>query len=116
VVELKTGHVKTNFLQNVQEKKPKLATGSIYEPAREKMEQILRTEAFEGNGLDPHAFARSVVRDILRASPPRVVYRGDSAWGAKWIPMLPLGMLDGMMKRTFGLDVVERMLKAARVH
>ena len=62
VVELKTGLVRTKFSSNVNEnKKPILHEGSIYEPARNKMEKILRSEAFDGKGTDPHAWAKLVV-------------------------------------------------------
>ena len=112
VVELKIGLGRTKFSTNVNEsRKPDLCDGSIYEPARESTVKILRSEAFDGNGTDPHVRAKSVVNNILKKSPPMYVYRGESAWYARVIHMAPAGMLNGAIKKAIGLDVVEQVLK-----
>lgn len=116
VIELKTGNVNTNFSTNLNENRnPALLGGSIYEPAREKLENILRSEAFDGNGSDPHVWAQGVVSDVLKKHPPTHVYRGESAWFARILPMLPFGILDGKLKKVIGLDVVEKSLEQSRV-
>ena len=86
----------------------------MYEPAREKMEKILRSEAVDGQGMDPDKWARAVVSDVLKKHPPYYVYQGDSAWAARVIPMLPAGMLNGTIKKAIGLDVAERVLKSTQ--
>ena len=112
VIELKTGLVRTNFSNNVNsDQKPGLRKGSIYEPARNRMDEILRSEAFNGQGMDVHTYAKLVAGDILKKHPPLQIYRGDSAWYARIIPMLPFGMLNGTLKKVLGLDVVEQMLR-----
>lgn len=112
VIELKTGLIRTNFSNTANASKGSLLRpGSMYEPAREKMERILRADAFAGNGTDPAEFAEGVVTDILKRHPPTHIYRGESAWFARVMPMLPFGIFDSMIKKAIGLDEVETMLK-----
>ena len=47
VVELKTGGVKTNVVNNVRAKQPELPESSIYQPAKDQVEKALRCEYFE---------------------------------------------------------------------
>ena len=116
VIELKTGLVRTKFSSNVNSnKKSILRAGSIYEPAREKMEKILLAEAFNGNGTDPQVWAKLVVNDVLKKNPSKQVYRGESAWYAWLIPKLPFGFFNGTLKKAIGLDVVQQILKAKRM-
>lgn len=110
VVELKTGLVRTNFSPNVNADRPTLIEGSIYEPARPKVEKMLKSESFDGQGMDPQVWANKRVKQILKHNPPPRKYCGESAWFAWLIPKLPFGLLDGTLKKIVGLDEVERML------
>lgn len=117
VVDLRTGVVKTNLIGNVQQsqkaadKDDLLPEGSLYKPAKETVEKALRQEAFVGQGMPSEKWARAVVGDLLKTKPPSVIWRGESAWLTRIATLLPVGTLDGMLKKITGLDVVEKAIK-----
>ena len=112
VVDLKTGVVKTNLIKNLQEsKQPSLPEGSIYEPAKETVEKALRQEGFENQGMPAEKWAKGVVQELLKKNGPSVIWKGESAWLTRIATVLPFGMLDGMVKKLTGLDIVERTVR-----
>ncbi|KAF3063607.1 NADPH-dependent 1-acyldihydroxyacetone phosphate reductase [Daldinia childiae] len=112
VVDLRTGIVKTNLIKNLQDNSnPKLPKGSIYEPAKEVVEKALRQEGFEDKGMPAHQWAELVVRDLQKSNPPAVIWSGESACLVRTQTVLPSGLLDGMVKKMVGLDVVEQIVK-----
>ena len=112
VVDLRTGVVKTNLIKNLKESQhPSLPEGSIYEPAREAVEKAMRQEGFEDQGMPAQKWAKLVVQDLLKKTPPSVIWRGESAWLTRLASVLPFGMFDGMVKKLTGLDVVERTVR-----
>ncbi|KAM0720746.1 hypothetical protein Q7P37_004883 [Cladosporium fusiforme] len=113
VVNLKTGGVKTNIVKNVQAEQHKLPEHSIYAPARDLVEKALRLEWVEGKGISAEEWAREIVHDLQRDPPPPVIYRGESAWLARFASLLPLGWVDGVFKRMTGLDKIEREIRHA---
>ena len=90
---------------------PSLPKGSIYEPAKEAVEKALRQEGFEGQGMPAQTWAKLVVQDLLKKSPPPVIWRGESAWLVRLSTILLFGVFDGIVKKLTGLDVVERSVK-----
>jgi NAD(P)-dependent dehydrogenase (short-subunit alcohol dehydrogenase family) len=112
VVDLKTGGVKTNFLENQKEaRQVSLPNGSIYEPAKERVEKQLRGDGVLTTATPAHQWAEQVVQDLLKKTPPPNVWRGDRAWMVRFGSFLPFGMLDGAIKKMVGLDVVEQMVR-----
>lgn len=112
VVDLKTGVVKSNFQKNYREAtQASLPKGSIYEPAKEAVERMMRGEAFESSSSSAQQWAGLVVRDLLRDRPPPNIWRGAQAWLVWFGTMLPFGTLDGMVKKMTGVDVVEEMVR-----
>ncbi|KAF5026930.1 hypothetical protein F66182_960 [Fusarium sp. NRRL 66182] len=112
VVELKTGVVRTNLIKNLQESsKASLPKGSIYEPAREVVDKAIKQEGFEGQGLLAQDWADAVARDLLKANPPSVIWRGESACLARVSTVMPYGMFDGMVKKMSGLGAAEEMVR-----
>ncbi|KAI4277551.1 MAG: hypothetical protein LQ337_001673 [Flavoplaca oasis] len=112
VVDLRTGVVKTNLIKNMnQSKQPALPKGSIYEPAREAVEKALRQGGFENQGMPSDRWAKLVVQDLLKQKPPSVIWKGESAWLTRIATMLPFGMLDSMVKKLTGLDIVEQAVR-----
>ncbi|KAF7190200.1 Short-chain dehydrogenase PC-15 [Pseudocercospora fuligena] len=112
VVELKTGGVKTKILSNLQARNPKLPAESIYMPAKDTVEEMLKVEwAEEHSSVSAEQWAEEVVADILKKNPPPVIWRGESAWMARLASVLPFGWLDGTFKQMTGLDKVEAIIR-----
>ncbi|KAI4185663.1 MAG: hypothetical protein L6R41_003991 [Letrouitia leprolyta] len=120
VVELKTGLVgPTNLIRNnasIKEdrSRPLLPENSIYQPAKDVVEQVIRQEAFAASGMAPAEWAKGVVRDVLKSKSPPIVWRGESAFVARVGSILPVGILDGVVKKATKMDQVEKILKLAR--
>lgn len=112
VVNLKTAGVKTNIVNNVQAEQPRLPESSIYAPAKELTEKALRLEWVESIGIPAEQWAKEVVGDLLKRSPPPVIYRGESAWLAWFGTVLPFGWVDGMFRKMTGLDKVELEIRS----
>ncbi|KAJ4320925.1 hypothetical protein N0V84_005629 [Fusarium piperis] len=114
VVDLRTGIVKTNLIQNAQLIKPPiLPKGSIYEPAKDILETAMRQEGYEGQGTEAQEWADAVVRDLLKKNPPLVIWRGEKAWPVWFGSFWPVGWLDGLSKKLAGLDKAEQVLSRA---
>jgi len=111
VVDLKTGSVKSNFFQSEELKQGSLPKGSIYESARATVEKQLRGDGFKDLGMPTQEWADQVVRDLLKTTPPPNIWRGTQAWLVWLSTILPFGMLDGMIKKMTGLDVVEQIMR-----
>jgi short-subunit dehydrogenase len=112
VVDLRTAAVKSNIIQSFQASKVvSLPASSIYQPAKEKVEVSLRQEKFENMGMASDQWAALVVGDLLRKSPPPVIWRGESAALARFATVMPFGTFDGTVKKITGMDAVEQMLR-----
>lgn len=112
VVDLKTGVVRSNLIRNQKEAmQASLPAGSIYEPAKEVVEKALRQDDFADTGMPAQQWAKLVVQDLLKKSPPPVIWRGDQAWLARIASISPFGMFDGTVKKMTGLDVVEQIVR-----
>jgi 1-acylglycerone phosphate reductase len=111
VVDLKTGTVETNFWNNVKDTTTTtLPRNSIYQPAKETVENTLRGGAFEGIGEPVEKWAKLVVQDLLKKNPPPVIWRGLNAGLVRIATTLPFGMLDEKIKKMTGLDIVGKII------
>jgi 1-acylglycerone phosphate reductase len=113
VFDLKTGQVKSNFFKNVGDLSglQKLPHDSIYQIARETVEETMTGDKFILEGDDADAWAASVVDDLSKKHPPTHVWRGKNARLLWFSTILPHGTLDSKVKQFTGLDVLERELK-----
>ncbi|KAK9368983.1 hypothetical protein V1509DRAFT_639338 [Lipomyces kononenkoae] len=112
VVELKTGAVSTNMIKNQKENTPiTLPVGSLYEPAREAVESAMRNDKMANVGTPPDRWAAEVVGDLMKKNPPAMIWRGSQAKAGRLGTIFPHGMLDSVMKKMTGLDVVEEMVR-----
>ncbi|TVY18691.1 NADPH-dependent 1-acyldihydroxyacetone phosphate reductase [Lachnellula arida] len=112
VIELKTGLVQSNLIQNQKESKEiSLPEDSIYAPAKEQLEKAMRQDEFVGVGMISQQWGKLVVQDLLKNNPPPVIWRGDHAMLARIGTILPFGMLDGTIKKIAGLDKIEEKVK-----
>lgn len=112
VVELKTGGVKTNVIKNNRTKGAALPESSIYAPAREAAEEIISGEWAEAHlNMTAESWAKAVTADLLKASPPAIIWKGDSVWSAWFASLSPYGWLDGITKKMTGLSKVEETIR-----
>ena len=112
VVELRSGMIKSNLINNHQAVKGGLLPeDSIYSPAKEVMDRILQQTNFANQGIEASKWAIDVVSDVLRKNPPPQIWRGESAWIAWLVPKLPFGVFDGALKKAVGMDKAEPLLK-----
>lgn len=115
VVDLKTGIVKSNLLANNKNTARTsglvLPTGSIYEPAKEALEERIRGEGFENMGAEQEGWANGVVRNLLKKKPKPKIWSGAGAQLAWFGTILPFGMLDGTVMKMSGLDVMATDLR-----
>ena len=111
VVDLRTAIVKANLIKNTEEsQQPSLPSASIYQPAKDAVEKAMKQEGFENQGMPAPQWAKLVVGDLSRKTPPPVIWRGESAWLTRFATVLPFGTLDGMVKKLTGLDIVETIV------
>ncbi|KAL7787161.1 NAD(P)-binding protein [Trichoderma ceciliae] len=120
VIDLRTGIVgPTNLLQNNTSLQggrsvPILPENSIYEPARELVESVIRRDGFKRTGMQPSLWAKDVVQDISKVKPPPIIWRGQSAGTAWYASILPHGLFDGFIKKLTQYDKIEEIVKLAR--
>ncbi|KAI1271767.1 NAD(P)-binding protein [Xylaria sp. FL0933] len=112
VIELRTGIVKSNLIKTMQTSTTTtLPEGSIYESARERVEQSLRQEQFVDGGMPSQQWAEATVRDLSKKSPPTLIWRGETAFACWIISLLPHGWSDGLVKKATGLGEIAQMLR-----
>ncbi len=112
VIDLKTGAVASNLIKNQKALTPmSLPRGSIYEPAREAVESAMRNDKMADVGTPANQWAQEVVGDLLRKSPPLVIWRGANARLGRIGTIMPHGMMDSTIKKMTGLDVVEQKVR-----
>ena len=121
VIDLRTAVVRTNFYANVKENdlSTTLPANSIFQIAREAVEKTL-SGFFGGSGhvrdrgQPAEVWAKNVVSDLNKKSPPAVIWRGDGASQIWLASFLPHGMLDGMAKNMSGVNKVEEAIKGQK--
>ena len=118
VIDMKTGGVSTNFFQNMQTAHTvTLPADSMYQVAKEKIEFFMNGKEFEKPGQTQQAdiWAKKVVGDLTKSSPPTMVWRGANA-SLAWIlsNFVPAFVFDKMIKDMTGVTAVETALKAGK--
>ncbi|KAK6839365.1 Short-chain dehydrogenase/reductase SDR [Apiospora arundinis] len=140
VVELKTGAVgptrlianNTSLLQSQSQSQPQslaspstttaaptLPEKSIYAPAREVAEGIMR-RGYDGAWMPPAEWARQVVQDLSggggEGKAPARIWRGKSALLGWLVQFLPSALVAGSVKRETKYTQVEEILRLARIY
>lgn len=115
VIDMKTGAVKSKFFANMKGENGshlQLPENSIYAPAKTEVEHRMSGAGLETRMMDADVWAKKVVGDLLKSSPPVTVWRGGSAT-LVWVAniLLPLSIRDKLLKEAGGLDVLEKKLK-----
>jgi len=113
VVDLKTGAVRSHFFDNLREEGQSnaLPSQSIYRIDKDAIEEKMRDGFVQVGFMDANVWARQVVKDLSRSSPPAQIWRGTSAWLLWLATYLPHGFLNSTMKKMTGLDIVERKIR-----
>jgi hypothetical protein len=114
VVDLKTGAVKTNFFANNtsagDDGRPRLPEGSLYEPIKETVEKTLNGADFEPHMADRHTWAKGVVSDLIKSSPPSQVWRGGTATIGYLSFLFPRFITDFVLKSQTGLNRLAKIV------
>ncbi|RGP70970.1 hypothetical protein FSPOR_3657 [Fusarium sporotrichioides] len=108
VINLLTGAVKSTFFVNAPD--AELPKDSIYSVAKEEIES---TMAGNMPGLvkqDITTWAKQVAADLSQRKVPYLVSRGGAAGTARYATLLPTGTFDSIIKKSGGVDVLERKL------
>ncbi|KAK3341857.1 hypothetical protein B0T25DRAFT_559469 [Lasiosphaeria hispida] len=112
VVNLQTGSVKSSFAEN-RVAKAEIPATSAFLPAKAEVEAVMAGGEIEA-GHDPAVWAAGVVADLNRAEPPYWIWRGRFAALVRLSNFLPVGFLDGKMRKMTKLDTVEKKMQDHR--
>ena len=83
VVDLKTGSVTSGFFPNQAERvSPILPASSVYLPAREVIEKIMRNGLSGMRFMPSQVWAERVIGDLLKPTPSWHIWRGEYATGS----------------------------------
>lgn len=111
VINLVTGGVRTNLFSNAPS--VELPPESLFNVAKEAVEKAMW--AGSGANMDrfaePTAWAKHTVKDLSKANPPWQIWRGTFAIIIRLLSCLPVGVLDGPLKRATNLYVVEHNVR-----
>ncbi|OLN87393.1 NADPH-dependent 1-acyldihydroxyacetone phosphate reductase 3 [Colletotrichum chlorophyti] len=111
VVDLKTGTVTSNFLDNLPP--TKLPSDSVYAIARKEVERVMAAESIRKQGVSADSWAEAVVKDVTRIKPKPWIWQGANCFFVWFVStFVPVGGFDGIMKKMVGLDIVERRVQA----
>ncbi|KIW10887.1 hypothetical protein PV08_10186 [Exophiala spinifera] len=112
VVDLHTAAVKTHFFANVaQQPGSTLPPNSPYAVLKDKVQAVMNGDMEGVKQQDLDLWAKNVVNDLSKRNPSAQIWRGASATVVWLASFLPLGALDGTLKKMTGLDVLEKKVQ-----
>lgn len=113
VVDLKTGAVKSNIFQNMdqaEDRGTKLPEGSMYEPGRARIERAMSGVDVSKNALLASKWAAQVVAGLGKPTPPSEIWAGGDASLVRIALHLPVWIMETIAKKMFGVDEFKQML------
>ncbi|GKT55141.1 IBR finger domain protein [Colletotrichum tofieldiae] len=111
VVDLKTGTVTSNFLDNLPP--AVLPPDSVYGIARKEVERVMAAESIRKEGTSADVWAEAVVKELTKANPKPCLWKGANCFFVWFVStFFPVGGFDGIMKKMVGLDIVEQRFRA----
>lgn len=113
VVDLKTGAVKSNIFQNMdqaEDRGTKLAEGSLYEPGRERIERAMSGVDVMKNAMLASKWAEQVVAGLVKSTPPAELWAGGDASLVRFAINLPVWIMDRLAKKMFGVHDFKQKL------
>lgn len=69
--------MRTHFIDNLPT--TQLAQGSLYPPAKDEIEAVMKTKAVRKNFVDVRGYAEQVVDNVLRTTPKKRQWAGGVA-------------------------------------
>ena len=111
VVDLRTGNVRSNITSNAVAQERKLPQASIYGPAKEIMDKILKPEGVQAVGWTSERWAKEVVQELQKSNPPKHIWKGENAFTVWLSGFLPAGTLDGTVRKFSNLNLVSEILQ-----
>ncbi|KAH7313569.1 short chain dehydrogenase [Stachybotrys elegans] len=117
VVDLKTGGVKTNIIDNnnFHIEGDKLPEGSIFAPAREAVQKAIGQEdAHAWQGMTAEQWADEVVGLLLKRNPPAVVWKGSGAFMSRIALLFPGWVMEGVARKITNMNAIEEVIRASR--
>ena len=116
VVDLKTGSVKSEFFGNQNLRSSgqassvaRLPENSIYAPAKAEVEAAFNGDFIRSSAVGSDVWAKSVVHDLLKTSPPPNIWNGGSSTLIRIATMLPQWMIDFIMTQA-GFQAISKKL------
>jgi len=109
VVNLITGGVKSKFHDNIT--RTEIPPNSLYAFAKERIERHISGVDTNDEKGDPEEYARAVARKLSKSDPPHWVWAGKSSTLVWLATFLPVGFLDGVIRKMTGLDDVEKKFR-----
>ncbi|KAH8664653.1 hypothetical protein BX600DRAFT_481626 [Xylariales sp. PMI_506] len=110
VVNIVTGGAKSAFFDNAND--AELPEDSIYNIAKEVIEAPMNGNQPGMSKMDATTYAERVAKDLSQSKPPFMMYRGTMASTARLGSMLPIGAMDGLVKKMSGIDELEKKIRA----
>ena len=109
VLNLVTGGVSSTFFQNSND--AKLPADSMYNLAKQAIEAPMNGNQPGMNRVDSTTWAELVAKDLSQRRPPHMIYRGSQATTARFVSLLPIGTMDGTLKKMSGINVLEQKIQ-----
>jgi 1-acylglycerone phosphate reductase len=111
VINMKTGAVKSNIQDNTAANHNwRLPPDSIFTPAKVDVERSTTGEKFKNDGIPADAWARGIVADLTKKSPPRAIWSGPQSTLVWLSTFLPAWLFTGPIKEASGMDKVEKII------
>ena len=113
VVNMCTGDVTTSFWRNTKGTPTGIPVSSPYQPIKAKVESMMAGTTNPPGGHDRHVWAKRVVGDLLRSSPPRQVRRGFLAV-IMWMVshLVSSVIIDFLFTQSSDLGKLKKMIEA----
>lgn len=109
VINLMTGTVRSNIFDNKPD--TTLPPTSVYNFAKETVEKAMAGRDTMATASDPEKWAESIVQGLSKSTPPYWLWRGTFTSIIRFATLLPIGFMDGTIKKLTGLDVLEKRIK-----
>ncbi|KAH6949701.1 hypothetical protein BKA56DRAFT_606896 [Ilyonectria sp. MPI-CAGE-AT-0026] len=113
VVDLKTSGVKSQIHSFKASATRQLPPNSIYSFAKAELEAMFRGAGKVESAIPASTWANTVVKSILRSSPPATVWAGGEATKIRLAQWFPQFITDHMLKQVSGIYKLRKSIRAS---